>query len=208
MHNPIVIRHVNIRGKRQSKKSREDTADEIITSLSVQPESAPLQPLDPTTPPSEQVVPHPPRKRKPYGLAIAAAMLVFAPFLFAVNMSAFGLILVGDPTLIVFLAVPLLGIPLSNVGSLLLYLSSRAANYMRKPVILVSLELLVLQIGSSVIYSKNIRSFEFDFQSLKNPLLAIVLASLILLCMIVLCVFSVLMLVRLLPKRPAKKTPA
>ncbi|MEN6634356.1 MAG: hypothetical protein ABFC56_00720 [Clostridiaceae bacterium] len=207
MHSPIVIRHVNMRGKRLEQKSQELPAEETSVALSDLPESAPLQTLDPT-PPSEQVEPHPPRKRKPYGLAIAAAMLVFAPFLFAVNMSAFGLILVGDPTLIVFLAVPLLGIPLSNVGSLLLYLSSRAANYMRKPVILVSLELLVLQIGSSVIYSKNIRSFEFDFQSLKNPLLAIVLASLILLCMIVLCVFSVLMLVRLLPKRPAKKTPA
>ncbi len=207
MHNLIVIRHVNIRGKRQSKKFRVDTADEIITSLSVQPESAPLQPLDPTTPSSEQVVPHPPRKRKPYGLAIAAAMLVFAPFLYSVSVGTCLVIFTDRKDLLVFLAIFVAGFPLSNVGSLLLYLVSRTVDFMKKPVILVFLELLVLQIGFFVIFYRNIM-IDSSMQSAGQASLAVVLMGLITLCMIVLCVFSVLMLVRLLPKRPAKKTPA
>jgi len=98
----------------------------------------------------------------------------------------------------------LVGSVYSNVGSILLYLTTRACNYIRKPVALVSLELLVLQIGTFMICREDIA----DLLDMQHPLLTISLICLILLCMIMLCVFSVLMLVHLLPKRPAKNPKA
>ncbi len=165
-----------------------------------------MQPLDPP-PASGQVVPHPPRKRKPYGLAIAAAMLAITPILYAFGINFLALVLVGRIELTFLFLMPLLAIPLSNIGSILLYLTARAANYMRKPVALVSLELLVLQIGTFMIYREGLAD-EFLTQNVQHPLLTISLICLILLCMILLCVFSVLMLVYLLPKRHAKDAKA
>ena len=202
MHNPIVIRRANIRGKRLEQKPQELSTEETAVALSDLPQSTPIQPLDPP-PATGQVVPHPPRKRKPYGLAIAAAMLAITPILYAFGVNVMALVLVGRIELILLFLMPLLAIPLSNIGSILLYLTARAANYMRKPVALVSLELLVLQIGTFMIYREGLAD-EFLAQNMQNPLLTISLICLILLCMILLCVFSVLMLVHLLPKKPAK----
>jgi glucan phosphoethanolaminetransferase (alkaline phosphatase superfamily) len=78
---------------------------------------------------------------------------------------------------------------------------------MRKSVVLVSLELLVLQIGTYMICHGDIANL-LETQNIQHPLLTISLICLILLCMILLCVFSVLMLVHLLPKRHAKDAKA
>ena len=199
MHNPIILRRANIRGKRLTPSSREHTPDASANAVSALPESAPQQPLAPP-PASEQVAPHPPRKRKPYGLAIAAAMLAFTPFLYAVGLTAMMLISSDEARWDMVIGLTLVGSVYSNIGSLLLYLTARACNYMRKSVVLVSLELLVLQIGTYMICREDIADL-FDMQ---HPLLTISLICLILLCMIMLCVFSVLMLVHLLPKKPAK----
>ena len=75
---------------------------------------------------------------------------------------------------------------------------------MRKSVVLVSLELLVLQVGTYMICREDIA----DLLDMQHPLLTISLICLIILCMIMLCVFSVLMLVHLLPKKPAKVSKA
>ena len=203
MHSPIIVRRVNIRGKRPNKKSQENAENQYATALSVLPDGEPLQPLSPA-PASEQVVPHPPRKRKPYGLAIAAAMLASTPILYALDTIALMLIFSGEVTWDIVIGLTLIGCVLFNIGSLLLYLTARATNYMRKPVALVSLELLVLQIGTFMIYRGDLT----DLLDMQHPLLAISLLSLILLCMIALCVFSVLMLAHLLPKRQPRKTPA
>ena len=206
MHNPIVIRRANIRGKRLEQKPQELSTEETAVALSDLPQNAPMQPLDPA-PATEKVVPHKPRKRKPYGLAIAAAMLAITPILYAFGVNVLGLVLVGRIELILLFLMPLLAIPLSNIGGILLYLTARAANYMRKPVALVSLELLVLQIGTFMIYRDGLAD-EFLAQNMQHPLLTISLICLILLCMILLCVFSVLMLVHLLPKRHTKDAKA
>ena len=202
MHNPIVIRRANIRGKRPEQKPQEISAKETAVALSDLPKIAPMQPLDPS-PATGQVVPHPPRKRKPYGLAIAAAMLVFTPLVYALYLASLSSLISGETSWDVVLVLPLLGSVLSNVGSLLLYLTARAANYIRKPVALVSLELLVLQIGTCMICREDLANI-ISAQDMQHPLLTIALISLILLCMILLCVFSVRMLVHLLPKKSAK----
>lgn len=206
MHNPIVIRRANIRGKRLEQKSQELSTEETAVALSDLPESTPMQPLDPS-PATGQFVPHPPRKRKPYGLAIAAAMLAFTPFLYAVGLTVLLSISSYEARWDVVIGMTLLGSVFSNIGSILLYLAARAANYMRKPVALVSLELLVLQIGTFMIFREGLAD-EFLAQNMQHPLLTISLICLILLCMILLCVFSVLMLVHLLPKRHAKDAKA
>ncbi len=206
MHNPIVIRRANIRGKRLEQKPQEIPAVETAVALSDLPESAPMQPLDPP-PATGQAVPHPPRKRKPYGLAIAATMLVFTPFLYAVGLTALMLIFSDGTRWDVVIGMTLLGSVFSNIGSILLYLAARACNYIRKPVALVSLELLVLQIGSFMICREDL-AIILPTQDLQHPLLTIALISLILLCMIMLCVFCVRMLVHLLPKKPAKNPKA
>ena len=206
MHNPIVIRRANIRGKRLEQKPQEISAVETAVALSDLPKIAPMQPLDPTSA-TGQVVPHPPRKRKPYGLAIAAAMLAFTPFLYAVGLTVLLSISSDEARWDVVIGMTLLGSVFSNIGSILLYLAARACNYIRKPVALVSLELLVLQIGSFMICREDL-AIILPTQDLQHPLLTISLISLILLCMILLCVFSVLMLVHLLPKRHAKDVKA
>ena len=202
MHNPIVIRRANIRGKRPEQKPQELSTEETAVALSDLPKIAPMQPLDPP-PATGQVVQHPPRKRKPYGLAIAAAMLAFTPFLCAAGLTALMLISSDEARWDVVIGMTLLGSVFSNIGSILLYLAARACNYIRKPVALVSLELLVLQIGSFMICREDL-AIILPTQDLQHPLLTIALISLILLCMILLCVFSVRMLVHLLPKKPAK----
>ena len=165
-----------------------------------------MQPLDPT-PAVGQAAPHPPRKRKPYGLAIAAAMLAFTPFLYAAGLTVLLSISSDEARWDVVIGMTLLGSVFSNIGSILLYLAARACHYIRKPVALVSLELLVLQIGSFMICREDL-AIILPTQDLQHPLLTIALISLILLCMILLCVFSVLMLVHLLPKRPKKDVKA
>ena len=199
MHSPIIIQRANIRGKRQNKRFQEDTVTEAAVALSDSSENVPLQPLDPP-PATEPEAPHRPRRRKPYGLAIAAAMLVFTPFLYALGITASMLISTVEARWDIVIGLTLLGSVYSNIGSILLYLAARVVNYIRKPVALVSLELLVLQIGTFMICREDIA----DLLDMEHPILTIVLVSLTLLCMIVLCVFSVLMLIHLLPKRPAK----
>ena len=108
-------------------------------------------------------------------------MLAITPILYAFGVNVLGLVLVGRIELILLFLMPLLAIPLSNNGGILLYLTARAANYMRKPVALVSLELLVLQIGTFMIYRDGLAD-EFLAQNMQHPLLTISLICLILLC--------------------------
>ena len=92
--------------------------------------------------------------------------------------------------------------PFSNIGGLLLYLASRAADYLRKPIGWLALSLPILSVASNVIFGGFL--YRYDYTNLTKPAGIVILICLMvaLLCMLALCVFSILLIKKVFPQKP------
>ncbi|GEM_PF-3556811 len=196
MAKPIVVKK-NIRGKRNNLSAQYSVADEIVSVLSVPPEDKPLPPLSPLPP----VAPRPARRRKPIGLSIAAAILLFTPFLCFAVFYFLGLILGSVLPIEILMAILIFTGNLSIFGGLLLYLAARRIQYLRMSVGWFSLLLLVFQIDFCIVFLNNDVAFIMNPAGVPTFTFAAIISTLILICMIALCVFSIMMLMRLIRKK-------
>jgi len=192
---PTIVK--NIHGKRPYRSAQNSTAGGIISTFSVQPEDMPLPPLSPL--PSTK--PHAPRRRKPFGRAIAATIFLFAPFLCFAVFYFVGVILGSVLPFEILISLLILTGILSGFGGLLLYLAARRINYLRMSVGWVALALLVLQIDFCIVFFDGSVAYLIESANSPSYILSIIVSALIVTCMILLCVFSVLMLMRLTRKK-------
>lgn len=192
MHITIKTDPKRILGKRPNLSEQNSVADGIVTTFSspVEP-GVPLAPL--------------PRKQNPRGLAIAAAVLLFLPFLYPLAFYAHGAVTGHLLPALMYAYLVLLARFLSNIGGLVLFLAARKASYLQKPIGWVALASFLLPLAS--VFLSGAQLFQFDPGSVSQlrgwlALGGIVLA---LMCMLTLCVFCVLLLVRMVR---SKKTHA
>ena len=134
-------------------------------------------------------------------------------------LAVWGIILAGLPfvlPVVIFINGALTGHPLpimmypylvlafhvfSNVGGLILYLASRNANYLRKPIGWSALATALLPMLAAILFQDYL--VRFDVTHFNRPVTIVVFIALLLtlLCMLALCVFAVLMLIRVYPKQ-------
>lgn len=183
-------------GRRPNLAEQNTVADEIVSVLSVPPEDMPLPPLSPLPP----TKPSPARKRNPQGVAIAATVLLFVPFLYPFVLLALGVVMKNPLPLYYYLPLVFVQFPLSILGGGLLYLASRYANALRKLIGWVALAMLLVPVIAFSILRKRIFDMsEFTIHSTES-LISMCNVLLTLLIMIALCVFDVLLLSRLFRK--------
>lgn len=91
---------------------------------------------------------------------------------------------------------------LSGIGGLLLYIASRSANVLRKPIGWTTLSIALLPMAASILFGNPLN--RFDSRNLNRPVDAVILTALLvtLLCMVALCVFSILLIRRVFPRKP------
>ena len=194
MQKQVTFKRASIRGQRPNLSAQRKIANEVVSALSVQLEETAQSPLS-TLPATHK------RRRKPFGLAIAAAILLFAPLLYPSIFSIFGVLLGKTLPLGILLGFFLIASILSNIGSLLLYIAARRLHHLRASVGGFALALLVLQIDFILIFLHPSVTLSLNAVEHPSDIFALINLSLILLCMIALCVFSVLMLARLFKKK-------
>jgi len=139
-------------------------------------------------------------RRRSRFLSVASAVLIGLPFalplVFFINgaRTNYPLPVLLYPFLVLVFSF------LSVVGGLLLYLASRKANHLRKPIGWITLAAFLLPtIG--ILFGDYL--FQYDYTSFSKPVGLIILITLLLtlLCMLALGVFSALMLKKVFPKR-------
>jgi hypothetical protein len=196
----VTIKHANIRGKRQNLSVQNTVTDEIVSVFSVPLEEAPLLPLSPLP----TLPPRPHRRRKPMFSAMFASNMLFMPFLYPLMLTIFGVFTNQPLPLDIFMILVLFGSFLSNIGSLLLYIAARAANYLRTTVGIVALTLLVLQVSCLFLFRNNLEGFDPNHLRGMHDLIIMAGFTLIFSCMLALCIFSVLLLLRVFRKKSRK----
>ncbi len=191
MHITIKTDHKRIHGKRPNLSAQSGVADEIITALSNP--AGPNIPLSPL-----------PRKKNPRGGAVAAAILLFLPFVYPIVFFAHGVLSAHPLPVMMYPYLVLLARFVSNIGGLVLYLTARKASVLQKPIGWVALAAFLLPLVSTFLVGT--QQIQVDPSSI-SPLrggIAFYAVVIALLCMLALCVFCVLLLVRVFQK---KKTP-
>ena len=98
--------------------------------------------------------------------------------------------------------------PLADIGGLILYIGSRNANCLRKPIGWTALATALLPTLAAILFQDYL--VRFDVTHFNRPVTIVVFIALLLtlLCMITLCVFAVLLLVRVFPKQPKPEPEA
>ena len=96
----------------------------------------------------------------------------------------------------------------SYVGGLILYIGSRNANYLRKPIGWTALAIFIFHVTATAVFQNYL--VRFDSTKLNHPsgFVVFVMLLLMLLCMLALCVFAVLLLIRVYPKQPKPEPDA
>ena len=96
----------------------------------------------------------------------------------------------------------------SYIGGLVLYIGSRNANYLRKPIGWTALATTLPSPIATILYGGTLT--RFDTTNMNAPINIIVFLLLIitLLCLLALCVFAVLLLRRVFPKQPKPEPEA
>ena len=182
-----------ITGKRPNLAEQSSVADEIVTAFSSRQEQ-PVVPLSSAAT----------GKPSPWGriFAIAAAVLLFAPFLIAIVL----MILSGaNGYALPAMMYPILALGFRNysfLGGLILYLAARKANAFRKPAGWIALANVLVTIPYFVLalrYGTGRETLSLAPDGLQIANAVSMIASL--LCMLALCVFAVLMLARAFRKK-------
>ncbi len=144
-------------------------------------------------------------RKRSRALAVWSAILLWLPF--ALPLVYFMFIWFGGYSM-PFVMYPILVLTfriLANVGSLLLYLTARAANAQRKVVGWLALALFILPIVTVALMGPAVLTYDFEHVSKLAGILALVTMALTLLNMVALNVFSVLLLKKVFPRQPKVK---
>lgn len=197
MNYKLNVNPKKVFGKRVDLAQQESVTDQIVTTFTTQIDAEPPIPLSSTN-----------RKKGAPGIAIAAAIFIFFPFVYPIAFFINGF-LRNQP--VPFLIYPFLVIAVrytAFIGGLLLYLAARRTNAYRKPIGWSALGTVVFTIGS-LFFLTNLYPY-FDPSSISRgtgvAFLLLTIASL--LCMLLLCIFCVLLLIRIFRKKPEKQEEA
>jgi len=193
---PSIVKK-NIHGKRPNLSAQKSVADEIVSALSVPPEDMPLPPLSPLPP----TAPRPPQEKNPQGSSVAAAILLFLPFLYPIVFYVHGYATGHPLPVLMFPLLVLFARLLSNVGGFILFLAARSADYLKKSVGLTALAAFILPFAGSLLFGTTLNRVDPARISETRDWIALACVALGLFCMLALCVFSVLMLERVFKKR-------
>ena len=136
-------------------------------------------------------------RRRSRTLSVIGTVFLWLPFLFPVPFFIHNEV-GGAPVPLALYPFLVMSVRFSaNIGSLLLYLASRAANALRKPVGWLALAIIVLPTAGLILLGKNL--YFLDPASITKPVGFLVMLSmaLTLLCMLAVNVFSILLLIHI-----------
>jgi hypothetical protein len=187
----------HIIGKRPNLSAQNSAVDEVVAALSVPPERMPLPPLSPLPP----TKPSPKPRKNPQAGSIVGAILVFLPFVYTVVFFLHGETTGHPLPAILFPLLVLITRIFSHIGGLVLYLSARAAQYLRKSIGFGALFGVLLPIAGTILLAKPISAVDPYSIRTTQGWIALGCLAAALLCMTALCVFSVFLLTRVFRKR-------
>jgi len=144
-------------------------------------------------------------RRKSRTLAVWGTVLVGLPFVLPLVFFINGALTNHPLPIGVYPYLVMLFCVFAVIGGLVLYIGSRNANYLRKPIGWTALATALLPLFAAILYPDFL--LRFDVKNLNRPVNVVVFIALLLalLCMLALCVFSVLLLRRVFPKQPKPK---
>ena len=141
-------------------------------------------------------------RRKSRALAIWGAVLVGLPFVLPLVFYVNGALTNHPLPIGIYPYLVLMFSLFTKIGGLVLYIGSRNANYLRKPIGWTALATTLPTPIANILYGGTLT--RFDTTNMNAPINIIIFLLLIitLLCMLALCVFAVLLLRRVFPKQP------
>lgn len=184
-------------GKRPNLSAQNSAVDEVVAALYVPPERMPLPPLSPLPP----TKPSPKPRKNPQAGAIVGTILVYLPFLYTVVFFIHGATTGHPLPAIMFPLLVLITRVFSHIGGLILYLSARAAEHLRKSIGFSALFGVLLPIAGTILLAKPISTLDPSSISQTQGWIALGCLAVALLCMTALCVLSVFLLFRVFRKR-------
>ena len=148
------------------------------------------------------------RQSKSRALAVWGTVLVGLPFVLPLVFFINGALTNHPLPIGVYPYLVLLLSVFAKIGGLVLYIASRNANYLRKPISWTALATVLLPMVAAILFQDYL--LRFDGTNLNRPMSFVVLIALLLtlLCMLALCVFAVLLLRRVFPKQPKPEPEA
>ena len=140
-------------------------------------------------------------RRKSRALAVWGTVLVGLPFVLPLVFFVHGALRNYPVPIGLYPYVVMAFCVFSYIGGLILYIGSRYANYLQRPIGWTALATALLPMVAAILYQDSL--LRFDIANLNRPVSFFVLIALLLalLCMIALCVFAVLLLRRVFPKQ-------
>ena len=147
-------------------------------------------------------------RRNGRALAVWGTVLVWLPFVLPLVFFINGALRNQTPPIGLYPYLVLAFHMFSDIGGLVLYLASRNANYLRKPIGWTALATPLLILFAAILFQDYL--VRFDATNLNRPISVVVFVALLLMlfCMLALCAFAVLMLKRVFPKRPEPEPEA
>ena len=141
-------------------------------------------------------------RRKSRTLAVWGTVLVGLPFVLPLVFFINGALRNYPVPFIMYPYLVMVFCVFAYIGGLVLYIGSRNANYLRKPIGWTALATTLPTPIATILFGNTL--MRFDTTNMNAPINIIVFLLLIitLLCMLALCVFAVLLLRRVFPKQP------
>ena len=147
-------------------------------------------------------------RRNGRALAVWAAVLVGIPFVFPLVFYINGALTNHALPIGVYPYLVLVFGFFSEVGGLILYIASRNANYLRKPIGWTALATALFPLVAGILFGDYLGRFAANDMNRPISIVVFIALLLTLLCMIALCVFAVLMLRKVFPKQPKPEPEA
>ncbi len=140
-------------------------------------------------------------RRHSRALAVWGTIMVGLPFVLPVVFFINGALTNHPLPIMMYPYLVLVFYPLADIGGLILYIGSRNANCLRKPIGWTALATALLPTLAAILFQDYL--VRFDVTHFNRPVTIVVFIALLLtlLCMLALCVFAVLMLIRVYPKQ-------
>ena len=145
-------------------------------------------------------------RKRSRALSVWSAVLLWLPFALPFVYFIYFWLYAASAPFIMYPILVLFFRLLANVGSLLLYLTARAANALRKSVGWLALSLFILPIVTVALMGPAVFTYDFEHVSKLAGILALITMALTLLNMVALNVFSILLLKRVFPRQPKTKS--